>query len=57
VVAGELLEDVFGGDAERVLRLHELETARGAGEEIGEAGALRRGNEFRVVFFARDVRG
>ncbi len=56
VVGGELFEYIFGDDAQRIFSLHELEAARGAGEKVGEAGALRRGDEFGVVFRAGDFR-
>jgi len=50
----ELFEEVFGDEMEGVFGLHELEAAGGAGEEVGEAGALLGRDEFVVVFFARD---
>jgi hypothetical protein len=49
-----LLEDVFGDDAKCVFSLHELEAAGGAGEEVGEAGALVGGYELCVIFGAGD---
>ncbi len=52
VVGGELFEEVFGYDAQGIFRLHKLKTAWGAGKEVGEAGALRRGDEFGVVLGA-----
>ena len=55
VVGAELLKDIFSDDAERVFSLHELESAGRAGEEVGEAGALRRSDEFSVVLLAGDV--
>jgi hypothetical protein len=54
VVGGELLEDVFGDEAERVFSLHELEAAWGTGEEVSETGALGRSDEFGVVLCAGD---
>ncbi len=54
VVGGKLFEDVFGDDAEGVFSLHELKAAWGAGEEVGEARALGRGDEFGVVLRAGD---
>jgi hypothetical protein len=57
IVGGELFEDVFGDDAKGVFSLHELESAWGAGEEVGEAGALGRSDEFSVVLRAGDFRG
>jgi hypothetical protein len=49
LVASELFKDVFGHDAQRVFSLHELKAARGTGEKVGQAGALRRGYELGVV--------
>ena len=57
MVAGELFEDVFSDDAQRVFCLHQLKAAWGAGEEVGEAGALGWSYEFGVVFSARDGGG
>lgn len=53
-VSRELFENIFGDEAQRFFALHQLEAARGPGEEVSKRGALRRGDEFSVVLLARD---
>jgi hypothetical protein len=52
IVVNELLKQIFSGEIEGRLSLHELKAARSPPEKIGETGALRRRNEFSIVFFA-----
>ena len=56
VVGGELIEYIFGDDAQCVFSLHELKAAWSAGKKVGEAAALRRCDEFGIVFRAGDFR-
>src|ERR1700687_4849917 len=56
-VASELFEHILDDESQRVLVLHELKATRGTSEEIGQAGALRRSDEFTLVLLLCNGRG
>jgi hypothetical protein len=50
-VADELFEQILNDESQRLFVLHELKASRGTSEEIGQAGALRRSDEFTLILF------
>jgi hypothetical protein len=55
-VAGELFKKIPNHESQSLFALHELKTSWRTSEEIGQAGALRRGDELAFILSTRNGR-